>query len=205
MSEKGIITIISGFSGAGKGTIVAELVQKYGYVVSISATTRAPRTGDVDGEDYFFKTKDEFEKMIEQHQLMEYANYVGNYYGTPKEYVFNQIESGKDVILEIEMQGALQVKKEFPDVNLIFITPPDFAELKRRLEGRGTETPEQIEKRLQRACQECAYMSEYDYIVVNNVLEECVEQIHQLIQSLHFSVSCQQPLIEKIREDFKSR
>lgn len=137
MSKKGILAIISGFSGAGKGTVVNRLLEKESYAVSISATTRKPRTGEVDGQNYFFRTKDEFEKMIANEQLIEYAEYVGNYYGTPKDYVFKKLDEGFDVILEIEMQGALKVKEKFPETALIFITPPSADELKKRLVGRG--------------------------------------------------------------------
>ena len=140
MTKKGILTVISGFSGAGKGTIVRELVDRYGYAVSISATTRDPRAGEQDGVHYFFKTKEEFEQMIADGALIEYASYVDNYYGTPKDYVMQKLEQGIDVILEIEMQGALKVKERFPEVSLIFITPPDAKVLRERLEGRGTET-----------------------------------------------------------------
>lgn len=202
MSKKGIIAVISGFSGAGKGTVVEQLVKQYGYAVSISATTRAPRVGEEDGKSYFFKTKEEFEQMIQKDELIEYAQYVDNYYGTPKEYVLNQINQGKDVLLEIEMQGALKVKEKFPEVSLIFITPPSAKELRRRLENRGTESLEVIEKRIARAKEECAYMTEYDYIVVNDGLEECVSQMHGLLQSIHFSQNNQKDLIEKIRKDF---
>ena len=145
MTKKGILTVISGFSGAGKGTIVRELVDRYGYAVSISATTRDPRAGEQDGVHYFFKTKEEFEQMIADGALIEYASYVDNYYGTPKDYVMQKLEQGIDVILEIEMQGALKVKERFPEVSLIFITPPDAKVLRERLEGRGTETQDVIE------------------------------------------------------------
>lgn len=202
MSKQGIIAIISGFSGAGKGTVVSSLTEKYGYEVSVSATTRAPRDGEVDGKDYFFKTKEEFEQMIEKDELIEYARYVDNYYGTPKEYVLEQVAKGKDVLLEIEMQGALKVKEKFPEVSLIFITPPSAQELRRRLVNRGTESAEVIDKRIARAGEECAYMQDYDYIVVNDRLEECVEQMHHLLQSIHFAKNNQQDLIEKIRKDF---
>lgn len=158
MSKKGILAIISGFSGAGKGTVVNRLLEKESYAVSISATTRKPRTGEVDGQNYFFRTKDEFEKMIANEQLIEYAEYVGNYYGTPKDYVFKKLDEGFDVILEIEMQGALKVKEKFPETALIFITPPSADELKKRLVGRGTETAEQIEKRMSRAVDVCPYI-----------------------------------------------
>ena len=202
MSKKGIIAVISGFSGAGKGTVVNELIRKYGYVVSVSATTRSPRQGEIDGQNYFFKTQEEFREMIEKDQLIEYAQYVDNYYGTPKEYVFEQLNNGKDVLLEIEMQGALKIKEKMPEVSLIFITPPSMEELKNRLVKRGTETEEVIGKRLARAKEECSYMSSYDFIVENDDLEECVETLHALLQSLHFSCLNQREQIAAIKEDF---
>lgn len=203
MPGKGIIAVISGFSGAGKGTVVNELASRYGYAVSISATTRQPRDGEEEGKNYFFKTKEEFEQMIKDGKFMEYAGYVDNYYGTPKDYVYSQINNGRDVLLEIEMQGAMQVKKDFPDVTLVFITPPHVAELKRRLLKRGTETEDIIQKRIARAAEECGYMKDYDYIIVNDGLEECVEQMHCLLTSLHFTKNNQQQLIEDISRDFK--
>ena len=145
MKEKGVLAVVSGFSGAGKGTIVSKLINNYdGYALSISATTRAPREGEVDGVHYFYKEYEEFEKMIEQDELYEYARYLDNYYGTPKAFVRDQIAAGKDVILEIDVQGALQIKKKYPGVLLVFVTPPSIDELSRRLRGRGTETEEQI-------------------------------------------------------------
>ncbi len=204
MPKKGIIAVISGFSGAGKGTVVNELVKKYGYAISVSATTRQPREGEEEGKNYFFKTKEEFEQMIKDRKFIEYAKYVDNYYGTPKDYVYSQIENGRDVLLEIEMQGAMQVKRNFPDVSLVFITPPHVAELERRLFKRGTETEEVIKKRIARAAEECSYMEEYDYIIVNDGLEECVEQMHCLLKSLHFTKNNQQHLIRDISRDFAS-
>ena len=202
MNKKGIITVISGFSGAGKGTVVHELVSRYDYALSISATTRAPRSGEKEGVHYFFKTTEEFEKMIADGELMEYARYVDNYYGTPKKYVMQQLEQGVDVILEIEMQGALKVKERFPDVSLIFITPPDARVLRERLEGRGTEAQDVIEKRLKRAAEECSYMDKYEYIVINDNLDDCVKKIHTLIQSIHLNRRNQQEQILKMKESF---
>ena len=197
--------MISGFSGAGKGTVVKQLLQEYDYGLSISATTRSPREGEQDGREYFFKTKEEFEKMIREHQLIEYAQYVGNYYGTPKEYVVQQLEQGKDVILEIEMQGALRVREILPEVNLIFLTPPTVDELERRLVSRGTETAEVIRERMARAKEESAYMKEYDYVVNNDDLDECVENVHQLIRSLHYKREQQEGFIQKIKQEFEKR
>ena len=142
MNQRGILIVVSGFSGAGKGTLMKELMKRYEetYALSVSATTRNPREGEVDGREYFFKTTEEFEKMIAKEELIEYARYVENYYGTPRTYVEQQLEAGKDVILEIEIQGALKVKERFPDTLLLFVTPPSAKELRRRLVGRGTET-----------------------------------------------------------------
>ena len=205
MSDRGVLTVISGFSGAGKGTVVKQVLQEYDYGLSISATTRSPREGEQDGREYFFKTKEEFEKMIREHQLIEYAQYVGNYYGTPKEYVVQQLEQGKDVILEIEMQGALRVREILPEVNLIFLTPPTVDELERRLVSRGTETAEVIRERMARAKEESAYMKEYDYVVINDDLDECVENVHQLIRSLHYKREQQEGFIQKIKQEFEKR
>lgn len=205
MSDKGVLTVISGFSGAGKGTVVKQLLDKYDYGLSISATTRSPREGEQDGREYFFKTKEEFEQMIAEHQLIEYARYVGNYYGTPKEYVVQQLEQGKDVILEIEMQGALHVREILPEVNLIFLTPPSVDVLEQRLRGRGTETEEVIRDRMARAKEECSYMEKYDYIVVNDDLDECVENAHRLIRSLHYKREQQEKFIKKIKQEFEKR
>jgi guanylate kinase len=203
MANKGILTVISGFSGAGKGTVVKKLLENYEYGLSISATTRSPREGEQEGREYFFKTREEFEQMIAQQQLIEYAEYVGNYYGTPKEYVVQQLEQGKDVILEIEMQGALHVREILPQANLIFLTPPSVKELETRLRGRGTESEEVIARRLARGQEECAYMESYDYIVINDDLEECVTKVHHLIQSLHYKRQHQEEFIRQITTQFQ--
>ena len=186
MQKKGILIVVSGFSGAGKGTLMKELLKNYdNYALSISATTRNPREGEVDGREYFFKSTEEFEKMIAQDELIEYAKYVNNYYGTPRAYVEEQLASGKDVILEIEIQGALKVKEKFPDTLLLFVTPPSAQILKQRLVGRGTETMEVIESRMQRAAEEAEGMEEYDYLVINDDLDTCVKEMHSIISSEH--------------------
>ena len=181
--SKGILVVISGFSGAGKGTLMKQLMATYGeeYGRSISATTRAPRVGETDGKEYFFISRDAFEKMIENGELIEYAQYVGNYYGTPKKYVFDQLEAGKNVILEIEIQGALKVKKQFPDTRLLFVTAPSAKELRDRLVGRGTESPEVITQRLCRAIEESEGIESYDYLVVNDDITECTNRLHTII------------------------
>lgn len=204
MSKKGVLTVVSGFSGAGKGTLMKALLSKYSYQLSISATTRAPREGEVHGREYFFLTREAFESMISNGQLIEWAEYVGNYYGTPKAYVEEQLELGKDVILEIEIQGALKVKELFPDALLLFITPPSIMELKNRLIGRGTESMETINKRLRRACEEAEYMQYYDYLIVNDNLEECVEHMHQIIQQQHYRVANNQVFIEALMSELNA-
>lgn len=204
MKERGVLVIVSGFSGAGKGTVMKALMGKYdNYALSISATTRAPRTGEENGREYFFKSVEEFEKMIAQDELIEYANYVGNYYGTPKAYVESKLDEGKDVILEIELQGAMKVKEKMPDTVLIFITPPTAEELKKRLVGRGTEDEATINARLRRASEEAGYMEKYDYLLINDDLDTCVRELHELIQSEHWKVSRNIDRINFIREDVK--
>lgn len=205
MKNRGILTVVSGFSGSGKGTIMKELMAKYAdtYALSISATTRAPRPGEVHGKEYFFVTKEEFESMIEQEELIEYAQYVNNYYGTPRNYVFEQLENGKDVILEIEIQGALKVKEKYPDTVLMFVSPPSAEELKKRLEGRGTEDVATIASRLSRAWEEAQGVENYDYFVINDVLEECVEEVHAIIQNEHARAFRNQELINDIKNELK--
>ena len=199
---QGILVVVSGFSGAGKGTLMKALLEKYhNYALSISATTRSPREGEQDGREYFFVTRDKFESMIEEEELIEYAQYVNNYYGTPKEYVEQKMAEGKDVILEIEIQGALKVKKRFPDALLLFVTPPSAEELRRRLVGRGTETLEVINARLARAAEEASGMEAYDYLLINDDLDRCVEEMHQLIQLQHRKTSYHLDFLSKMRED----
>ena len=188
--NKGILVVVSGFSGAGKGTVMKRLMEKYdGYALSVSATTRKPRPGEEDGREYFFRTRDEFEKLIEEDALLEYARYVENYYGTPRSYVEEQLQAGRNVILEIEIQGAMKIKEKIPEALLVFVTPPTVEELERRLTGRGTETAQVIADRLARAGEEAEGMGQYDYILVNDTVEECVDHLHQIIVSEHSRVS----------------
>lgn len=202
MKRKGILLVISGFAGTGKGTLVKSLLEKYdNYALSVSATTRQPRPGEEDGVHYFFKTKEEFLKMIEEGALVEYAQYVGNYYGTPKAYVEQQLEAGKDVILEIEIQGALKIKERFPDTLLLFLVPPDADTLEARLKNRGTETLDVITQRLNRAVEEAESIDKYDYLIVNDDLEECVEETHGIIQAEHFRTYRNNEYLENLKKD----
>lgn len=201
MNNKGIIVVVSGFSGAGKGTLMKELLSRYdNYALSISATTRNPRPGEENGREYFFVTKDEFEKLIAEDGLVEYANYVGNYYGTPKKFVQEKLDQGKDVILEIEIQGALQIKKKFPQALLLFVMPPSVEELEKRLRGRGTETDEVIHGRLLRAKEEGQGIDEYDNIVINDNLDDCVKEMHEIIQSSHYTPERNREFIDTIKK-----
>ncbi len=184
MQKKGILVVVSGFSGVGKGTVVRRLVSDYDcYALSVSATTRAPRDGELDGREYFFKTKEEFEKMVAEDAFLEYACYVENSYGTPKHYVEEQLAAGKNVILEIEIQGALKIKEKYPEAMLIFVVPPSAEALKQRLIGRGTESMEVVEKRLARAVEESEGIEKYDYVIENDDLDTCVRELHEMIAS----------------------
>ena len=201
MKHRGILTVLSGFSGSGKGTIMKELLsRRQGYALSVSATTRQPREGEVHGREYFFVSQERFQEMIRQGELLEYAQYVDNYYGTPRSYVLEQLEQGKDVILEIEIQGALKVKKRFPDALLLFVTPPSAQELKRRLVGRGTETLEVINARLHRAAEEASGMEAYDYLLVNDEIDRCVRQMHSLIQLQHLRTGYHLDFLNQMRD-----
>lgn len=204
MKRRGILIVVSGFSGAGKGTLVKKLIEEYeGYALSISATTRQPRPGEEYGREYFFMEKEQFERKIAENGLIEYACYCENYYGTPREYVERQLADGKDVILEIEIQGALKIKKQYEDALLLFVMPPSAAELRRRLEGRGTETKEVIDKRMRRATEEAEGIEEYDYIVINDDLDVCVRQLHGIITAAHNTPDRNKEFIENIRTELE--
>ena len=205
LKRKGIVTVISGFSGAGKGTIVKHLLSEHSdiYNLSISATSRAPRTGEEDGRDYFFKTREEFEAMIEANELLEYTQFNGNYYGTPRAYVEEIISKGLDVILEIEINGALQVKEMFPEALLLFVTPPNANQLKDRLVGRGTEAPEVIEQRLALSYEQSFMMDKYDYFIVNDDLDATVAMVHSIIQGERYRCSRNLENIVEMQDELK--
>jgi len=188
--------IISGPSGSGKGTVVKQLDPACGYALSISVTTRPPRAGEMDGRDYFFRSEDEFARMRRNNELLEHAVYVGHYYGTPRRYVEDMIALGKAVVLEIEVNGALQVREQFPKAVLIFLMPPTAAELARRLLCRNTEEPEVIEDRLKKARSEIALIPRYDYVVINDEIPKAVTAINTI-------VAAERLRPERIREAFE--
>lgn len=197
MNEKGILIIISGPSGSGKGTVVEKLKADPSYALSISATTRQPRNYEQDGVHYFFKSTDEFKKMIEEGKLLEWAEFCGNFYGTPKDYVMGKLNEGLNVILEIEVQGAAQIKKIFPGGSYGFLIPPDKEELRKRLIGRGTEDMDTVEKRLKRASEEIELLPHYDFVVVNDTVENAVKRINTVVKAAKMG---SQRYIDKIKE-----
>lgn len=205
MKRRGILIVVSGFSGAGKGTLMKELIRTHqNYALSVSMTTRQPRPGEQDGVEYFFSRKDDFEKKIAEDELIEYAQYCGNYYGTPKSYVDEKLAEGKDVILEIEIQGALKIKERVPDALLLFVTPPSARELNRRLVSRGTETMDIIERRMRRASEEAEGMEAYDYLVVNDDLAICVEEIHKIVEAAKNTPSRNKGFMKNMRAELKA-
>lgn len=203
MKKKGSLIVISGFSGAGKGTVAKRLVRDYGYSLSISATTRNPREGEVDGVDYYFKSEADFKNLIDYNGFIEYARYVDNYYGTPRAFVEKELEAGNNVILEIEVQGALNIKSQYPDAILIFITAPSVEALKERLIGRGTEEEAVVAKRMKRASEEALEMENYEYIVVNDVLDECVLDVHSIVISRRCELKQNLEFIEETKKGFE--
>lgn len=205
MEEQGLLIVLSGPSGVGKGTVRKHLFDHYNndFDFSISMTTRLKRAGEVDGVDYFFKTKEEFEQYIKEGKLLEYANYVGNYYGTPIDYVRETLDSGQDVFLEIEVQGALKVKKRMPEGIFIFLSPPDLEELKTRIENRGTDSPEVIGQRMEKAVEELQLIKYYDYVVENDSVDEAARKIRSIIESEHLKVERNIVRFSKIIEEMK--
>lgn len=184
--EKGILIVLSGPSGVGKGTVCKALRQcAPDLIYSVSATTREPRQGEVDGVNYFFKTREQFQQLIEEDQMLEWAEYVGNFYGTPRKFVEETLNSGKDIILEIEVQGALKVKQKFPQGVFIFLLPPSMDELENRIVGRGTESEESIRNRMSVAMDEIRLMEHYDYAIVNDHVEHACSRIQSIIVAEH--------------------
>lgn len=181
MIQSGLLIVISGPSGAGKGTICKALLERNDFWLSVSATTRAPRNGELEGTNYYFMTKDEFLKKVDEGDFLEFAEVYGNFYGTPKSRVFNALDKGNDVILEIDIQGALKVKENYPEGIFIFILPPSMEELKNRIINRGSETPETLMTRFKSAYKEINYVSKYNYAVVNDTVDEAVEKIESIL------------------------
>lgn len=202
MNNKGTLIVLSGFSGAGKGTVVKGLVERYGYSLSISATTRQPRPGEVDGREYYFKTVDEFKNLIDYNGFIEWAQYVDNYYGTPRKFVEDELAAGRNVILEIEVQGAMNVKSQYPDAILIFVTTPDRDTLEKRLRGRGSEDDATIQKRLKRAAEEAESIDSYEYIVVNDDINTCIDTINSVILSRKCERENNLSFIAELKKDF---
>ncbi|MCC8029337.1 MAG: guanylate kinase [Lachnospiraceae bacterium] len=205
MKDTGFLIVLSGFAGSGKGTIIKELLSRHPdeYVLSVSATTRQPRPGEAEGREYFFETAEAFEQMIANEELLEYARYVDNYYGTPRSYVEEQLAACRNVILEIEIQGALQIKERFPETLLLFVAPPSAQILRNRLVGRGTETPEVIRSRLTRAVEEADGCEVYDYLIINDDLDLCVDEVHHIIRSERCRMRHRLSRIEAIKQDLK--
>lgn len=202
---KGLLVVVSGFSGAGKGTLVRRLISDYDdYSLSVSMTTRGIREGETDGKDYFFVSREKFEDTIKEGGLIEHAQYCGNYYGTPRAYVEKKLKEGKNVLLEIEVQGAMQIKEKFPDTLLIFVTPPSAEVLEKRLRGRGTEDEETIKKRLTRAGEEAASMEKYEFLAINDDLDTCVKEVNEMVRSARFSTGRCHDFIAEITSEVKA-
>ena len=203
MTERGLLIVLSGPSGVGKGTVRKAIFdsEDNDFQYSISMTTRKQRIGEVDGVDYYFRSREEFEQLIESGEMLEYAEYVGNYYGTPLSYVQKTLDEGKDVFLEIEVQGASQVKEKVPDGVFIFLTPPDLTELRSRITGRGTDSAEVIDERMRVAREEIEMMALYDYAVVNDEVPQAVQRIKDIISSEHFRVELVIGNYRKLLED----
>ena len=203
MQKKGLLIVLSGFSGVGKGTIVRELLRRYPdeFSLSISATSRKIREGEQEGREYFYVSREEFEQMIAEDRLLEHAVYNGNYYGTPKDYVLREIGTGRNVILEIEVQGGLQIRDKFPDSLLLYVVPPSAKELYDRLIGRGTESVSEILRRMRRAVDEADYVPRYDAMTVNDDLETCVTEVCDLIRKKQEEAAFRDELLSRLKEE----
>jgi guanylate kinase len=198
-SNQGIVLVVSGPSGTGKGTILSKFREENKDVMfSISATTREPRASELDGVHYFFKTKDQFEHMIGNGQLLEWVNYCGNYYGTPCDYVNDNISKGKDIILELEVDGAMSIKKNLPESVLVFVMPPSYDELKMRISNRGSETRESIDKRMHSALNEISRAKYYDYVIVNDQLNQAIENLNAVLIAEKIRVKRKKSLLDSI-------
>lgn len=203
IESQGKLIVISGFSGAGKGTVVKGLVKKYPYSLSISATTRAPRDGEEHGREYYFKTVDEFRHLIDYNGFIEWTNYCDNYYGTPRKFIEDEMKKGHDVILEIEVEGALNVKSQYDEAILIFITTPDATTLKSRLQGRGSEDEKTIMKRMNRAKEEVDMVHNYDYVIINDDLNQCIEEVHAVVLTEKNQYNNRVALVSQIHKELE--
>lgn len=202
MNRKGQLYVLVGPSGSGKGTVLSALLQEEpGLFLSVSATTRGPRPGEIDGKSYYFYTKERFEAAIQEDEMLEYASYCGNYYGTPRKAVEEQLREGKDVILEIEMQGARQIKEKMPEAVLLFILPPSFEILRSRLIGRGTEPPEVVEKRLSTAVKELPFARQCDYVLVNDTVEHALRQAKAILTAQEHKTECMQEFLNSFTKE----
>lgn len=199
---KGLLFVVSGPSGAGKGTICKRLLDEIDIDLSVSTTTRKPRPGEVDGVNYYFISQEEFNKIKEEDGLLEYAYVYGNYYGTPRKMVMDKLEQGRDVILEIDIQGALKIRETYPKGIFVFILPPSMKELRKRITGRGSETEDAINMRLGETLKEVSYIDKYDYCVINDEIEEAVERVACIMKAEHSRVSKDiYQLIERYKEE----
>lgn len=205
MNEKGLLIVFSGPSGVGKGTVLRQYLQSHpNTVFSVSATTRSPREGEIHGQHYYFLSREEFETMAANGGLLEYAEFAGNFYGTPRDAVEQRLKEGVDVVLEIEVQGAMQVKKQCPEALLVFVMPPSFEELRRRLSGRGTEDEATVCRRLSNAAREMEAAKQYDYIVVNQTVEQAVDQLEQIVGAAKHTAAYFNEFIDEVEKDAKT-
>ena len=198
LMDKGILIVVSAPSGCGKGTILAEVLKNEKFFYSVSATTRSPRPGETDGVNYHFLSKEQFEGLIDRGGMLEYARYCDNYYGTPKDKVDEKLSEGKHVILEIEVQGAMQIREKCPEAVFVFIAPPSVETLRQRLLNRGTETPEVIEKRVSEAAHEISFAYRYDYVIVNDVLETAIDDFNSVIRAEELKTVNQKNIIDEV-------
>jgi guanylate kinase len=199
MYKGGLLIVVSAPSGTGKGTLIKHLMEKNNNIrLSVSATTRKPRQGEIEGQNYFYKSLDEFKKMVENDELIEWVEYCDNFYGTPRQYVDESLDNGLDVVLELEVEGAYNIRNKYPDCVLVFILPPSFDELRKRIENRGTENPEVILKRMDKARKEVTYINNYDYVIINDDISKAVDEINLIIISEKLRVKRNKDILKQL-------